>query len=118
MTKEKMETLYNKSSEYINMMTELGKDNYKNYKLKFSSQGTFLTLDDSYISSSLKNDYIDDNLSDFVPATTIEIMKQFEYDIDNNFFDELEKSYIYFNKKWNKKRLFQTIFETTFFYLN
>ncbi len=98
MTKEKMELLYKKSSEYINMMTELGKNNFKNYTLKLSSQGTFLTLSNTYISSSLKNEYTDDNLNNFIPSTTIEVMKQFESDIDNKVFDELEKAYIDFSK--------------------
>ena len=99
MTKEKIELLYNKSKEYINMMTELGKDNYKNYKLKFSSQETFLMLSNSYISPSLRNDYLEDNLSNFMPATTIETMIQFKADINNGVFDELEETYVNFQNK-------------------
>ena len=74
-------------------MLTLGMSNYNGYTLKFTSQGTFLMLRDVYISLTLKNDYIGENLNNFMPATTNEIMEQFNSDLNNNLFETLEKIY-------------------------
>ena len=89
MTKEEMNELYNTSKEIINKMITLGITNYNGYTLKFTSQGTFLMLNDTY----MKNDYIEGNLNNFMPATTNEVMEQFNSDLNNNFFEILENIY-------------------------
>ena len=93
MTKEKMNVLYNISIKIVNIMITLGMTNYNGYSLKFTSQGTFLMLRDVYISLTLKNDYIGENLNNFMPATTSEVMEQFNSDLNNNFFETLENVY-------------------------
>ena len=81
------------TKEIINDMTTFGITNYNGYTLKFTSQGTFLMLSDTYISLTLKNDYIGENLNNFMPATTNEVMEQFNSDLNNNFFETLENVY-------------------------
>ena len=54
MTKEKMNELYDASKKIVNIMLTLGMTNYNGYTLKFTSQGTFLMLKDTYISPTLK----------------------------------------------------------------
>ena len=93
MTKEKMNELYDASKKIVNIMLTLGMTNYNGYTLKFTSQGTFLMLKDTYISLTLKNDYIGENLNNFMPATTSEVMEQFNSDLNNNFFETLENVY-------------------------
>ncbi len=99
MTKEKMNELYEKSQEIVTMMEELGIKEYKGYTLKSISSGTFLMLNDTYISSSLSDTYIDDNLNKFMPAASLEVMKQFENDITNLIFVELFNTYLAFIQK-------------------
>ena len=99
MTKEKMNELYEKSQEIVTMMEELGIKEYKGYLLKSISSGTFLMLNDTYISSSLSDTYIDDNLNKFMPTTTMEIMIQFNDDINNDKFVPLEELYQNFTKR-------------------
>ncbi|MDR2880071.1 MAG: hypothetical protein LBV03_09170 [Fusobacteriales bacterium] len=96
MNKEKLNRLYNKSKKIADIMKELNKTEYKGYKLKISLYETFLSLDDTFISNSLKSYYSDENLSDFMPATKINIMQTFENDIKNNLFEELENQYFDF----------------------
>ena len=96
MTKEKMNVLYNISIKIVNIMITLGMTNYNGYTLKFTSQGTFLMLRDTYISLTLKNDYIGENLNNFMPATTNETMEQFNFDLNTDFFNLLENRYIDF----------------------
>ena len=99
MTKEKMNELYKKSQEIVTMMEELGIKEYKGYSLKSISSGTFLMLNNTYISSSLSDTYIDDNLNKFMPTTTMEIMIQFNDDINNDKFIPLEKLFQNFVKR-------------------
>ena len=99
MTKEKMNELYEKSQKIVTMMKELGIKEYKGYNLKIISSGTFLTLNNTYISSSLSDIYIDDNLNKFMPTTTLEIMVQFNDDINNDKFVPLEELYQNFTKR-------------------
>ena len=98
MTKEKMNELYNISQKIVYIMVELGITNYNSYSLKFTSQGTFLMLQDEFISSTLKNIYIKENFNNFIPATTNEIMIQFNTDLDYNFFEILENNYMEYIK--------------------
>ena len=93
MTKEKMNELYEKSQEIVTMMEELGIKECNGYVLKSISSGTFLILNNTYISSSLSDTYIDDNLNKFMPTTTLEIMIQFNDDINNDKFIQLEELY-------------------------
>ena len=99
MTKEKMNELYEKSQEIVAMMEELGIKEYKGYSLKSISTGTFLILNNTYVSSSLSDTYIDDNLNKFMPTTTLEIMIQFNDDINNDKFIQLEELYQNFMKR-------------------
>ena len=99
MTKEKMNELYEKSQEIVTMMEELGIKEYKGYSLKSISSGTFLMLNNTYISSSLSDTYIDDNLNKFMPTTTMEIMIQFNDDINNDKFIPLEELFQNFVKR-------------------
>ena len=99
MTKEKMNELYKKSQEIVAMMAELGIKEYKGYLLKSISSETFLMLNNTYISSSLLDTYIDDNLNKFMPTTTMKIMIQFNNDINNDKFVPLEELYQNFTKR-------------------
>ena len=94
MTKGKMNELYNISKKIVYMMVDLGIVNYNNYSLKYTSQDVFLIFRGIFISPTLKNTYIQENLNHFIPATTIEIMEQFNSDLNNNFFEILENTYI------------------------
>ena len=98
MTKEKMNELYEKSQEIVTIMKELGIKEYEGYILKSISSGTFLMLNNTCISSSLSDTYIDDNLNKFMP-TTMEIMIQFNDDINNDKFIPLEKLFQNFVKR-------------------
>ena len=98
MTKEKMNELYNISKKIVYIMSELGITNYNGYTLKFTSQGNFFMLRDTFISPVLKNTYIDGNLNNFIPAITIEIIKKFESDLEQDFFETLENEYIEYIK--------------------
>ncbi len=99
MTKEQMNELYKKSQEIVTMMEELGIKEYKGYSLKSISSGTFLMLNNTYISSFLSDTYVDDNLNKFIPTTTMEIMIQFNDDINNDKFVPLEELYQNFMKR-------------------
>ena len=99
MTKEQMNELYKKSQEIVTMMEELGIKEYKGYSLKSISSGTFLMLNNTYISSFLSDTYVDDNLNKFIPTTTMEIMIQFNDDINNDKFIQLEELYQNFMKR-------------------
>ena len=99
MTKEKMNELYEKSQEIVTMMEELGIKECNGYVLKSISSGTFLMLNNIYISLSLSDIYINDNLNKFMPTTTMEIMIQFNDDINNDKFIPLEELYQNFTKR-------------------
>ena len=99
MTKEKMNELYEKSQEIVTMMEELGIKEYEGYILKSISSGTFLMLNNTCISSSLSDTYIDDNLNKFMPTTTMEIMIQFNDNINNDKFVPLEELYQNFTER-------------------
>ena len=98
MTKEKMNKLYNISKIMASMLRELGITNYNGYSSKFTSQGIFLILRDTYITLTLEYKYIDENLNNFIPATTLEIMKQFDFDLEHDFFETLENVYVEYIK--------------------
>lgn len=94
MTKEKMNNLYNISKKIVYMMIELGITNYNGYSLKLTTQENFLILRDTFISPTLKNVYSSEDLNNFIPATSNEIMKQFNSDLSHDFFKALENLYI------------------------
>ena len=94
-----MNELFEKSQEIVTMMKELGIKEYKGYSLKSISSRTFLMLNNIYISSSLSDTYIDDNLNKFMPTTTLEIMIQFNDDINNDKFIPLEELFQNFTKR-------------------
>ena len=98
MTKEKMNELYNVSKKIVYIMIELGITNYNGYTLKFTSQGNFLMLRYTFISPTLKDSYIKEDLNNFIPATTKKIMERFNSDLGNNFFETLENLYIKYIK--------------------
>ena len=99
MTKEKMDKLFKKSQEIKNMMNELGIKEYHGYSILDTVVGNFLVLDGISITSSLSDTYLGNDLSKFIPRTTIEIMGKFEEDIKNKVFLELENFYSLFIKK-------------------
>ncbi|MCP1226304.1 hypothetical protein [Sebaldella sp. S0638] len=99
MTKEKINKLFEKSQDIINMMNELGIRKYRGYSFRDTAVGNFLILDDIPITSSLSDTYLGNDLSKFMPRTTVEIMEKFEEDIENNVFLELEDFYSLFIKK-------------------
>ena len=51
------------------------------------------------IISSLSDSYLGNDLSKFIPKTTVEIMEKFANDIENKLFLELENFYSLFTKK-------------------
>ncbi|MCP1226523.1 hypothetical protein, partial [Sebaldella sp. S0638] len=59
----------------------------------------FLILDGIPITSSLSDTYLGNDLSKFMPRTTVEIIRKFEDDVENNLFLELENLYSLFTKK-------------------
>ena len=103
MTKEKMENLYEIAKEIVDMMYILGLRQYRNYSLTINSQGNFLKLSNTYISSSLSDIYVYNNLNKYMPATSIEAIKQFEEDIENGIFIELHDMYLAFNQSSENK---------------
>lgn len=81
------------------MMEELGIKEYEGYTLKSISSGTFLTLNNNYITSTLSDTYINDDLNKFMPAASLEVMIQFQKDIENLIFEELFNTYLAFIHK-------------------
>ena len=61
--------------------------------------GSFLILDRIPITSSLSDTYLGNDLSKFMPRTTVEIMEKFERNNINNLFLEIENFYSLFTKK-------------------
>lgn len=98
MTKNKMNELYNKSQEIVKMMNGLGINNYASYTIKSIYCGNFLLLNNTCITPTLKDTYTDDNLDKYIPATTLETMKQFELDLNDDIFSDLEYQYAIFIK--------------------
>ena len=94
-----MDKLFKKSQEIKNMMNELGIKEYHGYSIIDTAIGNFLILDGIPITYSLSNTYLGNDLSKFMPRTTIEIMGKFEEDIKNKVFLELENFYSLFIKK-------------------
>ena len=99
MIKEKINKLFEKSQKIINMMKKLGIKEYNGYSILDTAVGSFLILDGIPITSSLSDTYLGNDLSKFMPGTTIEIIEKFEDDIENNLFLELENLYNLFTKK-------------------
>ena len=99
MTKEKIKKLFEKSKEIINMMKKLGIKEYYGYSILDTAVGSFLILEGIPITYSLSDTYLGNDLSKFIPRTTIEIMGKFEEDIKNKVFLELENFYSLFIKK-------------------
>lgn len=100
MTKEKINKLFEKSQKIKNMMKKLGIKEYHGYSILDTAVGEFLVLDDIPITSSLSDSYIGNDLSKFMPRTTIEIIEKFEGDLENNLFLELDNFHSLFIKKY------------------
>ena len=99
MTKDKLNKLFEKSQEIINMMNKLGIKEYHGYSILDTAVGKFLILGGIPITSSLSDSYLENDLSKFMPRTAIEIMENFENDVENNLFLKLENFYSLFTKK-------------------
>lgn len=99
MTEDKIKELFEKSQNIKNMMNKLGILKYHRYSILDTAVGNFLILDGIPITSSLSDTYLGNDLSKFIPRTTIEIMGKFEEDIKNKVFLELENFYSLFIKK-------------------
>ena len=98
MTEDKIKELFEKSQKIKNMMKKLGIKEYHGYSIHDTTIGEFLMLDEIPITSSLSDSYLGNDLSKFMPKTTVEIMKKFENDIENKLFLELENFYSQFIK--------------------
>ena len=94
-----MNEVYEKSQKIKNMMKKLGIKEYHGYFIRDTAVGDFLILDKIPITSSLYDTYLGNDLSKFMPRTTLEIMRKFEEDIKNKVFLELENFYSLFIKK-------------------
>ena len=94
-----MNELYIKSQKIINMMEKLGIEKYYEYSIQDTAVGNFLILEGVPITSSLSDSYLRDDLSKFMPKTTVEIMGKFGEDVENKIFLELENFYSLFTKK-------------------
>ena len=99
MTEDKIKELFEKSQNIKNMMNKLGILKYHRYSILDTAVGNFLILDGIPITSSLSDTYLGNDLSKFIPRTTIEIMGKFEEDIKNKVFLERENFYSLFIKK-------------------
>ena len=99
MTEDKIKVLFEKSQKIINMMEKLGIKEYHGYSILDTAVGEFLMSDSTPITSSLSDSYIENDLSKFMPRTTVEIIEKFEDDLENNLFLELENFYSLFTKK-------------------
>ena len=98
MTK-KINKLFEKSQDILNMMNELGIIEYRGYSILDTAVEDFLILEGILVTVSLSDTYLGNDLSKFIPRTTIEIIEKFEDDIENNLFFELEIFYSSFTKK-------------------
>ena len=99
MTEDKIKELFEKSQEIMNMMKKLGINEYHGYSILDTAVGKFLVLDGIPITYSLSDTYLGNDLSKFMPRTTIEIMEKFREDFENKAFLELENFYSLFTKK-------------------
>ena len=99
MTNEKINKLFEKSQKIKNMMKKLGMMEYHGYSILDTAVGEFLILGGIPITSSLSDSYLENDLSKFMPRTAIEIMENFENDVENNLFLKLENFYSLFTKK-------------------
>ena len=99
MTEDKIKELFEKSQKIKNMMKKLGIKEYHGYSILDTAVGKFLVLDGIPITSCLSDTYLGNDLSKFMPRTTIEIMRKFEDIIENKLFLELEYLYDLFTKK-------------------
>ena len=78
----------------------LGINEYYEYSILDTAVGEFLILGGIPITSSLSDTYLGNDLSKFMPRTTVEIIEKFEDDIKNKLFSELENFYSLFSKKY------------------
>ena len=99
MIKEKINKLFENSQDILNMMKKLGIKEYHGYSVLDTAVGNFLILDGIPITSSLSDTYLGNDLSKFMPRTTVEIMEKFERNNINNLFLEIENFYSLFTKK-------------------
>ena len=99
MTEDKIKELFEKSQNIKNMMNKLGILKYHRYSILDTAVGNFLILDGIPITSSLSDTYLGNDLSKFMPSTTIEILEKFENDIQDKLFLKLENFYSLFTKK-------------------
>ena len=99
MTADKIKELFEKSQEIKNMMKKLGIMEYHGYSILDTAVGSFLILEEIPITRSLSDTYLGNDLSKFMPSTTIEITEKFKNDIQDKLFLELENFYFFFIKK-------------------
>ena len=94
-----MNALFKKSQQIVNLMNKLEIQKYHGYSVTDTDAENFLVLAGISITSSLLNTYLGNDLSKFIPRTSVEIMGKFKEDIENNLFSELENFYSLFTKK-------------------
>ena len=99
MTEGKIKELFEKSQKIKNMMKKLGIWEYHGYSVMETAVGNFLISDGVPITFSFSDTYHENDLSKFIPKTTVEIMEKFETNIENDIFLELENFYSLFTKK-------------------
>lgn len=86
MKNDKIKELYEKSQEIISMMNILGIKNYYDYSIQCTILVNFLILNNIPITPFLIDTYVNNDLNKFIPKTNIEILKKFNFDIENNLF--------------------------------
>ena len=77
MTKDKMNALFKKSQEIVNLMNKLEIQKYHGYSVMDTGAENFLVLSGISITSSLFNTYLGNDLSKFISRTAVEIMEKF-----------------------------------------
>ena len=77
LTKDKMNALFKKSQEIVNLMNKLEIQKYHGYSVTDTAAENFLVLSGISITSSLFNTYLGNDLSKFIPRTAVEIMEKF-----------------------------------------
>ncbi len=86
MTADKIKELFEKSQEIKNMMKKLGIMEYHGYSILDTAVGSFLILEEIPITRSLSDTYLGNDLSKFMPSTTIEITENLRTIFKINYF--------------------------------